>query len=144
MKRNEIMMVGGLVLVAGAILFWDQVKTLFTGMTPLEAMQTIVQYILHVTVITIVGFLIFGLPEIVEPWIKMAKRYGKQSSRRWKGGPNAHWQARTPKMPRLTQEQRFMLWLQQMQNGRMPKIKAPRKEERTDDDNKQPPLDMKF
>lgn len=136
MKRNEIMIVLGLVLVVAAVLFWDQVMATFAGMTPLEAMQTIVQYILHVTVITIFGFLIFGLPEIVKPWIKMLKR----SPRRWRSGPNAQWQ-KAPRMPKLTAEQRTLLLLQQLQNGRMPKQATPPSGTQGQNEN---PLDLNF
>jgi len=135
-KRNEIMIVLGLVLVVAAVLFWDQVMATFAGMTPLEAMQTIVQYILHVTVITIFGFLIFGLPEIVKPWIKMLKR----SPRRWRSGPNAQWQ-KAPRMPKLTAEQRTLLLLQQLQNGRMPKQATPPSGTQGQNEN---PLDLNF
>lgn len=136
MKRSEIMIVLGLVLVVAAVLFWDQVMAIFAGMTPLEAMQTIVQYVLHVTVITIFGFLIFGLPEIARPWIKMLKRTPK----RWRSGPNAKWE-KTPRMPKLTAEQRTLLLLQQLQNGRMPRRSLP-----TNDSNSQneQPLDLNF
>lgn len=135
MKR-EVMIVLGLVLVAAAVLFWDQIMSAFAGMTPLEAMQTIVQYILHVTVITIFGFLIFGLPEIVKPWIKMLKRAPK----RWRSGPNAQWQ-KAPRMPKLTAEQRTLLLLQQLQNGRMPRQTTPPSNMHEKDEQ---PLDLKF
>lgn len=136
MKRSEIMIVLGLVLVVGAVLFWDQVMDTFSGMSPLEAMQTIVQYILHVTVITIFGFLIFGLPEIAKPWIRMLKRTPK----RWRSGPNAQWQ-RKPRMPKMTAEQRTLLLLQQLQNGRVPKQATPPSTTQGQNEN---PLDLKF
>jgi hypothetical protein len=135
MKR-EVMIVLGLVLVAAAVLFWDQIMSAFAGMTPLEAMQTIVQYILHVTVITIFGFLIFGLPEIVKPWIEMLKRAPK----RWRSGPNAQWQ-KAPRMPKLTAEQRTLLLLQQLQNGRTPRQTTPPSNMYEKDEQ---PLDLKF
>lgn len=120
MKRSELIILLGLVLVVAAVLFWDQVKDIFAGMTPLEAMQTVVQYILHVVVITIFGYVIFGLPAILKPWLKMLRR----SPRRWRSGPNAQWQ-KAPRMPKLTAEQRTLLLLQQLQNGRMPRQATP-------------------
>lgn len=131
------MIVLGLVLLVAAILFWDQIAAIFAGMTPLEAMQTIVQYILHVTVITIFGFLIFGLPEIIRPWIKMLKRGPKQ----WRSGPNAKWQKK-PRLPKLTAEERILLLLQQMQNSRTPR--PPSAQPREAQGSNDAPLDLKF
>jgi hypothetical protein len=34
----------------------------------------IVQFILHVTVATIAGYVVFGLPEIVKPWLRMLRQ----------------------------------------------------------------------
>ncbi len=70
-----------LLLMIAAVLFWRQVWGLFAGMTVLEAMGTIVQFILHVTVATLAGYAVTMLPEYVAPWLK-AFRWEQRTARR--------------------------------------------------------------
>lgn len=70
-----------LLLMIAAVLFWRQVWGLFAGMTVLEAMGTIVQFILHVTVATLAGYAVMLVPEYVMPWLK-AFRWKQHTVRR--------------------------------------------------------------
>ena len=70
-----------LLLMIAAVLFWRQVWGLFAGMTVLEAMGTIVQFILHVTVATLAGYAVMLVPEYVAPWLK-AFRWKQRTVRR--------------------------------------------------------------
>lgn len=70
-----------LLLMMAAVLFWRQVWGLFAGMTVLEAMGTIVQFILHVTVATLAGYAVMLIPEYVAPWLK-AFRWKQRTARR--------------------------------------------------------------
>jgi len=116
--KKDLLALCAVVLIVGAVLFYDQIINIFRGMSPLEAMQTIWTFVLHIAVGTIFAYVIFGLPEIVKPWLKTMRR-------RWKNGPNARWknnqQPQTNvRMPRLTAEQKFLLLLAKMNNGQRP------------------------
>ena len=80
MKKEHLIFLGVL-LVIGVILFFDQVLALFQGMSPLEAMQKIFSFILHVVVVTILSYVAFTLPEIVKPWLRMVRRRGRAHRR---------------------------------------------------------------
>lgn len=75
--RRFVLTVVILALIAGVMLFPDQVLAQFRGMTPLDAMKTIVTFILHVAVGTIAAYVAYTLPEIVSPWLKALKRNSK-------------------------------------------------------------------
>lgn len=63
-----------LIVTIAAVLFWKQVLGVFAGMSVLEAMEFIVTFVLHVTVGTVAAYVIFGLPEIVKPWVRMFRQ----------------------------------------------------------------------
>lgn len=115
MKR-EILAGLFVIVLIGVLLFFEQTLEYFNGMDPLEAVKTIFTFILHVTVGTILAYVVYTLPEIVTPWMRWMKRQ-KRQARRWAGGPNARWrgqQIQAPKQPRLTKEMRLLLLLQQL------------------------------
>ena len=60
-----------LILAAAGVLFWKQVWGMFAGMTIMEAMEFIVTFILHVAVGTIAAYVVFGLPKIIKPWVRL-------------------------------------------------------------------------
>lgn len=62
------------ILMAAAALFYEQIWALFSGMTVLEAMEMIVQFILHAVVATIVGYAAMTVPEFIKPWMKLHRR----------------------------------------------------------------------
>lgn len=78
MKQQLIIL--SLIALAAAALFWQQVWSIFAGMTVLEALDMIVQYILHVAVATITLTVLFGLPKIITPWMRMLRK--KQRAQR--------------------------------------------------------------
>ena len=80
--KNLYIFVGGVLLV-GALIFWRDVIALFAGMTPLEALQQIANYLLHVTVVTVCVWAATTLPELVKPWVRMLRKAGR---RRHKAG----------------------------------------------------------
>jgi len=67
--NKKLLIIISLVLLIGSALFYDQVLAAFNGMTPLESLQFLANYILHATVATIVGIVLVGLPKIMKPWI---------------------------------------------------------------------------
>lgn len=99
--KKEILIFFGLIAVAGLAMFFDDVMAYFNGMTPLEAIKQIFTFVLHVTVGTVCGYVVFGLPAIAKPWMQMLRRKRRAS---WRSGPNAHWQAKVPRVqaPKLT------------------------------------------
>ena len=108
--KKEFLFMLAFIAIAGAALFLDQALAALRGMNPLEMIQAIWTFILHVTVGTICATVIFGLPKIVQPWLKTFRWKQRQARRHWQAGPNAQWK-QTPRMPRLTAEQKFFLMM---------------------------------
>lgn len=89
----------------GGLVFHDQVLAIFAGMTPLAALKLITDYVLHVAVVTIIGFMLFGLPEIVKPWMRLLRQ--KQRAQRRGRIPQ---RVTTPRAPRINKDQ-VLMWL---------------------------------
>jgi hypothetical protein len=101
------------VLGIGAVLFADQLLAIFHGMSPLQAMQMIWTFVLHVAVTTIVGYVVVGLPAIVKPWLRMFLRKRKATHR----GMDVQKTA-TQRAPRINKDQ-VLLWMaSQMTKGK--------------------------
>jgi hypothetical protein len=109
MKRF-VMTISILALVAGAALFPNQIVAQFRGMSPLEAMKTIVTFVLHVAVATIAAYVMYTLPEILGPTIKMLKN----KSARIQTGRQIDMQK--TKTPRLNTDQMLRLYIAQQMN----------------------------
>lgn len=107
-----------LLLMIAAVLFWRQVWGLFAGMTVLEAMSTIVQFILHVTVATLAGYAVMLVPEYVMPWLK-AFRWKQRTVRR----ARRHRQVEVPvqKAPRLNANPLLMALLAKQASNPTPR-----------------------
>jgi len=101
------------VLAIGSLTFADQIAAVFDGMTPLEALNFIVTFILHVAVATIAAWVVFGLPEIVKPWLRMFRR---TPAHRRRSAP----QAAAPRGARLNKDQVLMWMASQMTKGKTP------------------------
>ncbi len=86
--KNFVIILGVTVVIAAA-LFWREVVGIFAGMTPLEAMQQIVTFILHVAVATIAAYAVATVPEFVKPWMRTF-RFRQRQSRRIRGAAAAH------------------------------------------------------
>ena len=110
------------ILLIAAMLFWRQVWGIFAGMSVLEAMNMIVQFILHVAAATIVGYAVTLIPEYVLPWLKSFRR--KRGGRRTGNGDRRS--VSVPSMPKFgRKDQLLMQMLAQMANptSRPPQIK---------------------
>lgn len=90
-------------------LFWRQVWDIFAGMTVLESLNTIVTFILHVTVATIATYAAVTLTEFIKPWLK-AFRKSKRAQRR---GRIAQQPAVITRSLKLNTNQMMQAWLMQ-------------------------------
>lgn len=79
MKKTMVFLIA-LVLIACA-LFWRQVWGIFAGMSVIESMSMIVQFVLHATVATIIGYVAMTLPEYIKPWLKTFRWKQRQARR---------------------------------------------------------------
>lgn len=70
-----------LIALAATALFWKQVWSLFIGMSVLESLEMIVQFILHVAVGTIVVYGAATAPELIKPWMRSFRRKQRQARR---------------------------------------------------------------
>jgi Sec-independent protein translocase protein TatA len=71
---KQALLILSLIALAAAALFWQQVWAIFDGMTVLESLEMIVQYILHVTVVTILMWGVTTLPELIKPWMRALRQ----------------------------------------------------------------------
>ena len=55
-------------------MFYDQVLAIFAGMTVIDSLKFIVQFILHVAVGTIAAYVVYTLPEILKPWMRTMRK----------------------------------------------------------------------
>jgi len=100
--KKSFLILAVVAVVIGATLFYDQVLAIFHGMSALEAMQTIVTFVLHVMVVTILSYVAFTLPEIFKPWLQ-ALRWKRRAVRRNRGAQKI--QGEKQKASRLTTDQ---------------------------------------
>lgn len=101
----------------GGLVFYDQVLAIFNGMTPLAALKMITDYILHVAIVTIIGMVLFGLPEIIKPWLGLLRRKRRAMRR---GQVPAHTMA-AQRTPRINKDA-VLMWLasRMAQTNKMP------------------------
>lgn len=113
MKSNGLIVLC-IIAVIGAALFGDQVIALFVGMSPLESLQVIVKFILHVAVATIVSYVALTAPELFKPWMRTLRR-NRRTARRQPA------QIRAPREPRMNYKALFHTMLNQ-QNAPKPRL----------------------
>lgn len=118
---KQLLIVLVVVLVIGGLTFFDQVLAIFHGLTVLEALEMIMNYVLHVAVVTVVGFVVFGLPEVVKPWLQMY-RQSVRSKRRALRRRRGESMPSLPKSPRVNKDH-VLMWLA----SRMSQAEKPRK-----------------
>ncbi len=87
-----------LIALAAAVLFWKQIWSVFIGMTVLQSLEMIMQFILHVAVGTIVVYGVATAPELLKPWL----RSFRQKQRQLRRTRVFHVHADAPKPRRLT------------------------------------------
>lgn len=102
MKKIWIILI--FIAAIGGLVYYDQVLAIFANMTPLAALKMVTDYLLHVAVVTIVGFVVFGLPEIVKPWMRMLRRKQRAVRRGQVPAPAA------PRTPRMNKDD-VLMWL---------------------------------
>jgi len=120
--KQDWMIVMCILLALGGILFYDQVLTVFHGMSVLEAMQTIVQFVLHVAVVTIISYVVFTAPALIKPWVRMLTK--RQRSMQRGRAIAQQTPSRKQSAPRLNRDQ-VLFWMmnqvmQARQNGKQP------------------------
>ena len=96
MMKKNILIMAVIVLVIGVALFHEQVWALFRGMTPLESLKFIFNFVLHVVVVTIVSYIAYNLPEVVTPFLRLFKRNRRAARRNRSQGKPAS--IRAPKL----------------------------------------------
>ena len=70
-----------LLVIGAALVFYDQVLDVFRGMTVLESLRTIVQFVLHYTVATLATWALYMALEILEPVYKLWRTVLRQKRR---------------------------------------------------------------
>jgi hypothetical protein len=106
--NNPFVIFLSIVLIVSGSLFYDQVLAIFRAMTPLEAMQQIATFVLHVIVVTILGYVAITVNHIVRPWVRMfqqKQRTVQKNFRRARKSSSHSAQAKPIKQSRLTLDQ---------------------------------------
>ena len=109
------------VLLIASALFWRQVWGIFAGMSVLEAMNTIVTFILHVAVATIAAYAVMLIPEYVLPWLK-AFRWKRGGRRRMESGRRS---VSLPSMPRVARKDQLMIQMMAQLAKSSPSLRPP-------------------
>jgi hypothetical protein len=109
---KNFMIVLGVVVVIAAALFWREVLALFAGMSPLEAMQQIVTFILHVAVATIAAYAVMTVPEFLKPWMQTF-RFRQRQARRGHGAPAVQ-SVKTAGISKLSKDKILIALIQQL------------------------------
>jgi hypothetical protein len=125
--NKHIMIILLFVLGIGAAFYADDILAVLQGMGPLEALEFIFNYVLHAVVVTIIGFVVVGLPGILKPWLRLLQR--KQRGLRRRVAPYA-----TPKVPRVPRMSKDALitWLASQMLKERPR-KLPAQPQQSDD-----------
>lgn len=131
--NKHILIILLFVLGIGAAFYADDILAVFHGMGPLEALEFILNYVLHVAVVTIVAFLVFGLPEIVKPWMRVLRR--KQRAIRRGELPSRA--PSTPRMPR-TNKDALLAWMA----AQLARVQTPKASQQRNDDGNNIRLDF--
>jgi hypothetical protein len=109
---KNFMIVLGVIVVIAAALFWREVLGLFAGMSPLEAMQQIVTFILHVAVATIAAYAVMTVPEFLKPWMQTF-RFRQRQARRGHGAPAVQ-SVKTAGISKLSKDKILIALIQQL------------------------------
>lgn len=78
--------------IIAALVFYDQVLDAFRGMTILESIKVIVQFVIHVAVATILTWGLYMVVEILEPLVSLGRkvlRWKRKNFRRAQHGQMA-------------------------------------------------------
>jgi hypothetical protein len=134
--KNAMIVLSFLLLIA-CVLFWKQVWGIFAGMSVLEAMNTIVTFILHVAVATIAAYAVTLVPEYVSPWLK-ALRWKRRQFRRGRASPV---DVSAPRMPKLNgRDQMLLTLMRQMSIPSALTGTSPKRKTRLGEDGKEAPI----
>lgn len=104
--NKHILIILLFVLGIGAAFYADDILAVFHGMGPLEALEFILNYVLHAAVVTIVAFVVMGLPTVLKPWLGLLRRKRKALRR----GELPNRAPLTPRIPRLNKDA-LLAWL---------------------------------
>lgn len=88
----------------GGLVFGDQVRAAFQGMTALGAIDFIMMFVLKAAVLAILSWCMYHLPEMVRPWLRLRRRALRQKHR------NAALVSPTLRAPRLNKDA-LLLWM---------------------------------
>jgi MFS superfamily sulfate permease-like transporter len=97
-SMKTAMVVLTFILAIAVVLFWRQVWGIFAGMSVLEAMNTIVTFILHVTVATISVYALTLIPEYVLPWLKVFRIKQRRAMKARRHGRMPEQAVKAPRM----------------------------------------------
>lgn len=120
--NKHIMIVLFFILGIGAALYVEDILAVFHGMGPLQALEFILNYVLHVAVVTIVAFVAFGLPKLVQPWMKLLRQKRKAVRR----GEIVRRAPSAPRLPRMNKE--LLAWMMSQMARQAPKQPVQRRD----------------
>jgi hypothetical protein len=137
------MIVLSILLMIGVALFWKQVWGIFAGMTVLEAMNTIVTFILHVAVATIAAYAVMLIPEYIKPWMK-ALRWKRRQARKARRQGRAN-EPTVQRIPKLNANSMLLSLLARQMGSPTPRPPSASRQKQFDEGaTEEPRIDLKF
>lgn len=118
LTMKNAMIVLTVILLIAVVLFWRDVWSIFAGMSVLEAMNTIVTFILHVAVATIAAYAAMLIPEYIKPWMQ-ALRWKQRQTR--KARRHGRMPEQTIKAPRMNTNAVLMALLRSQMGSSTPR-----------------------
>ena len=108
MKRFALFVI--FVVLIGSGLFFRQILDLLYGMSVLEMLQRSVEFILHVVVVSILGYGLYMANELILPWVKTFRHKQRHHRRQIRGRRAPSSASRTP-MATRSQKDKGLLWM---------------------------------
>lgn len=109
-KRFTLFVIFVVLIASG--LFFRQLLDLLYGMSVLEMLQRSVNFVLHVIVVSILGYVVYTVSELVHPWVKtfqLKQRHQRRQIRSRRVRP----QSSVPAASTRRQRDRSLLWIMQ-------------------------------
>jgi uncharacterized membrane protein len=106
MKRFSLFVVFVVLIASG--LFFQQILDALSGMSVLEMLQRSVSFVLHVIVVSILGYGLYMANEMILPWVKTFQKKQRHHRRQIRGRRTA---AKASAGATRSQKDKGLLWI---------------------------------
>lgn len=107
-KKEPLIFLVGLCAVA-ALVFWRQVAAYFAAMTPFDAIDFIMTFVLKAVVLAILSWVGYHAPKFIRLWLRLKRQAFRQKQKMMRRGMTPSKPA-SPHVPRLNKDQ-VLYWM---------------------------------